>query len=209
MHTPSSLLLAMVSSQKVQAGGKSCLCELFISTPEHGWVGMVQYWEQKDTCRNFINSLPETHVFGSIPGLVRHLKTSVHAREGRVREPSYRSSNFLGGYWHSRLSKLLPGSWFIKLSGCTERGFKHVSTLCKGSKCSQRPCFQEVLKFMTSPERAGSMSAYTAGKQEGNKSLKTLNIIELKSEVKKLSFPDWQAEIKLCTEASANAIPNH
>lgn len=62
-----------------------------VNTPEHGCERMVQYWEQKDTCRNFINSIPETHVFGSIPGLVRHLKTNVHARQGRVREPSYRS----------------------------------------------------------------------------------------------------------------------
>lgn len=37
-----------------------------------------------------ISSTP-SHVFGSIPGLVRHLKTNVHAREGRVREPSYKN----------------------------------------------------------------------------------------------------------------------
>lgn len=62
---------------------------------------------------------------------------------------------------------------------------------------------------MTSPERAGSLPAYTDGKQEGNRSPKTENIIELHPEVKKLSFPDRQAEIKLCTGTSANSIPNH
>lgn len=45
----------------------------------------------------------------------------------------------------------------------------NFAALCakRAERYSPRPSFQEVLKFMTSPERAGSLPAQAAGKQEG------------------------------------------
>lgn len=98
-----------------------------------------------------------------------HLETNVHARQRRECQVT-EVINFLEGYWHPRLAKLFPASWFIKLRGCTETVGLNTAVLCakRAELYSQRPCFQEVLKFMTTPQRAGSLPAYTAGKQEAD-----------------------------------------
>lgn len=51
--------------------------------------------------------------------------------------------NFLGGYWHLRLAKLLPGSWFIKHWRHTETVGLNIAAPCaKGAELySQRPRF--------------------------------------------------------------------
>lgn len=99
----------------------------------HNGIGL--YLKYKETRRNFINSVPETHVLGSIPELMRHLKTNVHARQGREREPSYRSYQLPRGLQTSQACKAIP-SILIHQALRTHRnsGFEHCSTACEGGR---------------------------------------------------------------------------
>lgn len=123
--------------------------------------------------------------------------------------------SFLRGYRHPMLAKLFPATWFIKLWGCTESVvFEHRSTVCEGGTAllPKAPFLRGTEVWHLPRQLVLCQHTLLENRKEITTDKKSKHFEHhwtLFRGKKKLSFPDWQLEIKLCTGVSANAIPKH